>query len=440
MKVNWFSPLPPAKTEIANHTARLLPVLAARAEVTLWTDQPQWEPALERCAVVRRYQPQVMSWPELNRGQASFFNIGNNVHFHSSIWEVARRHPGVVILHDQCLQHFFSGLYLAQRQDRDGYIAQMVRYYGREGRRAANEFLGGRLSIDHLCAAYPLTLLALENALGVLVHTRPSLEAVQQQGLPVTCCPLPYAATSFRHGGQSLAAEESAARSGPPYQLIVFGHIGSNRRLDALLQALAQLADRDAFRLDVYGKLHDPEHFRARVRELSLSTLVTLHGFVPDEALEKALRTAHLAVNLRFPTMGEASASQLRIWDYALPSLVTQVGWYAGLPEDAVVFVRPDREIPDIHGHLRSFLDDPARFRNMGRCGRRYLEQHHTPEAYVETIVHFTRTVRGLRNAALTSLLIERTGAEMSAWTDPSGPKEIFRQPASQIAMLALQN
>ncbi len=95
--------------------------------------------------------------------------------------------------------------------------------------------------------------------------------------------------------------------------------------------------------------------------------MVTLHGFVPAEDLEAALTSAHLAINLRFPTMGEASVSQLQIWDHALPSLVTRVGWYATLPQETVAFVRPEHEITDIQAHLHAFVDDPGRYAHMGR-------------------------------------------------------------------------
>jgi glycosyltransferase involved in cell wall biosynthesis len=461
MKLNWFSPLPPAKTEIANHTARILPLLAARAEVTLWTDQSQWDPALAEHAVVRPYQPQQVSWAELNRGQLSFYNIGNNVRYHSTIWQIARQHPGVVILHDLCLQHLFAGLFLHERQDREGYVEQMARYYGPEGMRAARDLLGGRLSMDYMASVYPLTPLALQSAMGVLVHTRPGLETLQEGPWPAAYCPLPYPATPClgdksekgdsphlpeRPGGGHHARMVVAQlgtvpflRSGArPYRLIVFGHIGSNRRLDALLESLAGLAEREAFRLDVYGDLFAPDQFRARVRELALSKLVTLHGFVPDEVLDRALRSAHLAVNLRFPTMGEASASQLRIWDHALPSLVTEVGWYASLPQDTAALVRPDHEIQDIQGHLRAFLSDPARYAEIGQNGRRHLEKDHTPESYVAAILDFARDTAGLRNRALASHLVARAGAEMAPWTDPERSEEVFRRVAEEISALVL--
>ena len=45
--LHWFSPLEPARTAIAHYTTHVLPELAAASEVTLWTDQKQWDPALE---------------------------------------------------------------------------------------------------------------------------------------------------------------------------------------------------------------------------------------------------------------------------------------------------------------------------------------------------------------------------------------------------------
>ncbi len=39
MKINWFSPLPPARTDIAEYTVRVLPGLIKNCQLELWTDQ-----------------------------------------------------------------------------------------------------------------------------------------------------------------------------------------------------------------------------------------------------------------------------------------------------------------------------------------------------------------------------------------------------------------
>src|SRR3982751_4611802 len=95
MKLNWFSPLPPASTDIAHYTTRVLAALCRQAEVTLWTDQDKWDNSLNEYAEVRRYKLRRMRWAELNRGDMSIYHIGNNPLFHGSVWQVSQRHPGL---------------------------------------------------------------------------------------------------------------------------------------------------------------------------------------------------------------------------------------------------------------------------------------------------------------------------------------------------------
>jgi hypothetical protein len=124
-------------------------------------------------------------------------------------------------------------------------------------------------------------------------------------------------------------------------------------------------------------------------------------------------------VNLRYPTMGEASASQLKLWEYALPTLVTQVGWYASLPAETVAFVRPENEIDDIRAHLQDFLKEPERFAEMGRQGWCKLKRDHGPEAYVRSLISLAETVPewGLQNARLG--MAQRVGDDMRQWVTP---------------------
>jgi glycosyltransferase involved in cell wall biosynthesis len=435
VKVNWFSPLPPAKTEIAYHTARILPALSARADVTLWTDQVNWDRNLERHAPVRFFDPERISWLDVQRGGLSIYNIGNNEEFHGAIWEISRQHPGLVLLHDICLQHLFATIFLEKRRDTSSYLAVMGRYYGINGENEGADYRLGRLSTEYMGWSYPLTPLATENALGVVVHTKPALTSLSRETqCPLIYAPLPYPASPWE--GTSKRSYLTRPRRASPYRLVLLGYIGLNRRLEQILQALAQFPDRDAFHFEIFGQLAIQDAVRACVKRLRLSHRVTLNGFVSEEKLDAALDAAHLAINLRYPTMGEASASQLRIWDHALPSLVTPTGWYAQLPEDAVAFVRPDHEVEDLQAHWRAFLADPDRFARMGECGRRHLEELHTPEAYTQTLIDFIRSPRCLHSRATAIHLAKRIGAEMGAWLNDVPPDALLRPFADQIRLL----
>lgn len=421
MRLNWFSPIPPAKSGIADYTQRLLPALTGAAEIVVWTDQESWDPTVEEYAAVRSYRLQEMPWAEVNRATMSIFHIGNNHRFHGPIWQVSQRHTGLIILHDVALQQFFAGLFREQWRDRMGYLELMEHFYGAAGRQDAEDFWAGRLTIEYMAEQYRLTRYAMDHALGVVVHSQCSFEELRHDSpCPLSYARLPYPVASPGSRGQDGTGKAKPER--PPYHLIIFGHISDNRRLASVLRALAGLPERERFRLDVYGELWDHQGVRRNIEELGLQDVVALHGFVPAEDLEAALASAHLAINLRFPTMGEASVSQLQIWDHALPSLVTRVGWYATLPQETVAFVRPEREISDIQAHLGAFLDDPSRYAQMGEDGRRYVQTHHTSGAYVQAIIEAVREAEAFRPYATAHDMARRVGQEMHRWTNLAPP------------------
>jgi glycosyltransferase involved in cell wall biosynthesis len=430
VRLNWFAPLPPARSGVAEYTAGLLPALSRRTRLVLWTDQPTWDAGLERFAEVRRYEPTRVSWHELNRADMTVYNIGNHPTFHGNIWEVSRQHGGIVILHDVCLQHFLAEVYRVHRRDREGYLAEVERWHGSPGRRAAEACWAGWLTTHHLADRYPLAGPAVENALAVVVHAAESAGQVGKLSPRlVVYAPLPYPASS--------GPARSARALGPPFRLIALGHLGPNRRLDSLLEALAAFEGRAHFRLDVYGEVAEAERLRQRIARLELDGLVRLQGFAPADRFDAALAAGHLAANLRYPTMGEASFTQLRIWDHALPAMVSRAGWYAGLPPDAVAFVRPHAEVGDIRAHLGAFLADPGRFAAMGARGRQLLEREHAPEAYVETLLALAERAREHGASAVTWTRARTVAAELGQRSGPEGaapplPPEIgvldFRQ------------
>ena len=385
LKLNFFSPLPPVHSEIANYTSRMAAVLQELADVTVWTSQAQ-PPELPGPVPVQRFDPALVPWPLLHRADLNIYNLGNNATFHRAIFDVARQAPGLVVLHDTRLQHFFARYSEAPGADREFYLEAMRRAHGPDAFADAQAFIAGDLKLDVLVDRYPMTLAALDGALGGVMHNAADRDRLAEQTrTPVFHLPLAYAGPG------------SGPRPPPNgvLRLLVFGFIGFNRRLDSILEALAGLRDREV-RLDIYGALEAPALVEAKTASLGLSGRVHQHGFVPEAELTAALAQADLALNLRFPSMGEASASQLRIWDAALPSLVTRTGWYASLPEDAVFFVEPEDEVASIRAHLAALRDDPGRFRQAGLRGREALLRTHAPIAYAQGLVEIAQLARTL--------------------------------------------
>ena len=432
MRINWFSPLPPAKTDIAHYTTRVLPALSSSAEVTLWTDQATWTRELEGKVEVRRFRSERLPIVELNHADISIFNIGNNPQFHGGIWEASRHLSGVVVLHDFRLHHFFDGIFRVKLRDLHSYLDVMTRYYGEQGRRdAANCFKQDAMNINQMAEQYPLTELALENSLGVIVHTQEAFAHLSQVN-PVR--PVAYAPLPFPTG----ILPEKKPPTEVPYRLIVFGYIGRNRRLESIVRALAASKYKERYRLDVFGSvLNDERELRGLVGSLGLSNQVMFHGFTTEKLLDEALSQAHLAINLRYPTMGEASGSQLRIWSHALPSLVSQVGWYATLPANTVGFVRTgDDEINDLESHLNTFIEQRERYSGMGEEGRRILASQHAPEAYVKTVLELAGAAQAFRAKLACLELADRSARASNQYLPQALINESFSRVAKEIHAL----
>ncbi len=385
-RIHWVSPLPPAETDIAAYTARILPALAARAEVVLWTDAEAWDPALEAHATVRRYDagahfpmPLEGLAPLAAGAEAAFFHIGNSWIFHAGPLNLARRVPGVVVLHDLALQDLMRGLIEHGHFDAQIYRAEMERWYGARGAETADAILADRLRPVDAAARIPFFEVAFRRATAALTHTEPGFARLAaRKALPVYALDLPYAP------GPERAAER--APDGP-LRLVQFGYLAPNRRLDQVLEALALLRDRVDFELDVFGTLWDEPHVRQKIAELGLSERVRLRGFAPETELDAALAAAHLVFNLRSPSMGEASGSQLRIWNASAASVVSDTGWYATLPGDCVAKVPSHGEVEPLAELIEALDGDRGRSAGLGAAGRARLMALHTPERYADGLV-----------------------------------------------------
>ena len=375
MRLNWFSPLPPAKTDVAGFTARIAPALAAKFDVTFWTDAASWDHDLERFGKIRRYRsPRTVCF---DPPDSNVFNLGNDPQFHKQIYHLCRRWPGIIVLHDLDL----------------GGLLRSVSRQDRQLRRALRQLSKDR----HL---RPDLKLALENAQGVIVHTQQAYKALRSDNTcPVIFQPLPFPAGEVK--------QARPARDHLPTRLIMFGFFGANRRLESVLRALGTYPDKNQFRLDIFGEIKKRRELERAIGKFSLRDLVKVHGFISEKELDEALAQADLAINLRYPTMGEASGSQLRIWKQMVPSLVTRIGWYADLPPGTVGYVDPQNETIDLHAHFDGLGQNPEKYRQMGERGRATLVAEHNPANYVQAIAELvgqTSAISGTKRMAFSGV------------------------------------
>jgi len=368
MKIRWYSPLDPAASEIARYSEQLLPYLRQFAEVAAVEDGTD-----ETAPVMQMADAGVAVLP--------VYHIGNNP-LHLPIYQRSLQEPGLVVLHDLSLVDLAR--HLSHQLERpELWKDMMCRQYGDEVRALVNRSEKSVADYNEMVANYPLFQPFVAGALGVLVHSRYALDALQRQLAPGT--PL------LRLNLPAPAPGEGPARaaSSEPLRFVFCGHVGPNRRLVEFLQAWGSLPSPQRITLELYGNISSSRQLLQHAGQFGVQQYIRINGYVSDAELEQALQSADFAINLRWPTMGEASASQLRYWTAALPTLVSDVGWYAELPADSVCRISVGNEAGELRALLEDALASRDKYRQVGMRGQARLRRAHDPEFYARELLAF---------------------------------------------------
>ncbi len=388
-----FSPLPPARTGVADYAAELLPALGRMAPVTAVVASERDLHPVDGAEVVGEVEYRRRS---ALHGLPHLYQLGNSLH-HAHVYRAALRRPGVVLLHDPVLHHLVEALTL-DRGDWAGYEAVMAENYGPAGRRLA------RLRRAGVFAPWqrfllPLHRHVLDRSRGVLVHSRSAASRLEVAAdVPVRVVPhhIPPAATATAQDGLDQAA--ARARLGLPGSgeplLLLLGFVTRAKGLDVALRALARLKGEGVpCRLVVAGAEDGSVDAARSVREAGVEDRVHVMGWVPEADFFALLRAADLLLLLRFPAAGESSGVLARALGAGLPALAYDAGPASEYPDRFVEKVafggnRADR----VAAAIKRLLADRAGLRAQGREAREALRRgDRTPEASAARILAAVR-------------------------------------------------
>lgn len=431
MKLAWFTPLPPAQTEIGNVSARLLPQLSEAFDLTVFTETVDFDKGLARFAPIIPFNSDRVNWKTVHAAGHPVYHVGNNYHFHCEIIRMAMVNPGIVVLHDLSINETLLNIALHRGKGRAEYFSILQRYGGDEAVSMAKEVIDRDSTQKHtLATRYPLFEHITRNATGVITHNPANMAPIEAGSTaPIQYAPLPLLPK------RGMADPIDRSQRKPPYAVLLFGFLGSdNRRLIPFLRALAGSGVKDHFEVTVAGK-YDKDHIRREARDLGLKDRIRFRGFVSDRELDELLARADLVPNLRWPSRGESSATQLRIWNFSLPSLVTRTAYYATLPAEAVAFVNPDNEEEDIIDHLRNFASDPRPYHAQGLAGRACLERDHSSEGFIDNLKAFLPAAESYAGKVFPLLWSARMAqSHLAVYPDSMARSALMNRCASEIS------
>ena len=180
-------------------------------------------------------------------------------------------------------------------------------------------------------------------------------------------------------------------------QLASFGLITPGKGIEHALRALAALRDEHDFHYTLVGAPNAFFDIRELVRSYGMTDRVTITGHVSLEEFERRIAATDIALNMRERTVGETSASLCRIMAAGVAPVVSNTGWFAELPGDAVVKIDMD-EYADalLQAYLERLIADAGLRARLGANARRYALAEHAIERSAADYLAFIReTVAG---------------------------------------------
>ncbi|TFW00446.1 glycosyltransferase, partial [Oxalobacteraceae bacterium OM1] len=396
-KLAFFSPLPPEKSGIADYSAELLPELARYYDIDIISAQP----AISDVWADANFPVRTLDWFEAHadRYDRVLYQFGNSM-LHEHMFGMLRRHPGVIVLHDFFLSGIPDNLDFTGRVP--GEFARTL--FDSHGYRAlADEQRLGRLNS---IMGYPCNRRVLEDALGVIVHSRYSMQLANHwYGAG--------AAKEWRHAPLLRTApatiDRRAARAalGIPddaFLVCSFGLVAPTKLNDVLHDAWMKsaLAADPRCRLVFVGENDTNEYGQklgAAIAGSTAAARASITGFVPQETYRLYLAAADMAVQLRSNSRGETSASILDCLAYGLPAVINANGSAAEIPDDVVIKLDDLFSPEQLRAALEQLWRDAALRGELGARAAAYVHTHHNAgtvgRIYHEAIESFSQTSEG---------------------------------------------
>ncbi len=373
-RLAYVSPLPPERSGIAGYSADLLPELANYYDIELVLAAPRgdtpWQPD--------RFVQRSVAWFEEHAHEFDriVYQFGNST-FHTHMFELLERYPGIVVLHD----FFLSGVlsYTENEHALPNRFCRML-YLSHGYRALFDDRQQGRTAA---VLAYPCNKAVLERAQGVVVHSSHAVELARHwygEAFPAAWQVLPLLRKPPAGDGRQ-AARAALGIDSDAFLVCSFGILAAPKCNDRIVEAWlgSTLANDPRCHLVFVGEAGNDGFGLALRERIKAHPRIRITGYADDADYRRYLSAADAAIQLRSGSRGETSAGVLDCLAHGLPTIVNAHGSAAEVPADACVRLPDAFTDAGLRDAIEDLQQDAGRRERLGSQAAAYMRTHHAP-------------------------------------------------------------
>jgi len=305
-------------------------------------------------------------------------NIGDNFEFHGAILPFLQEVPAILILHDLFLANLAAG-WATSLADGEATLRKIVKEtYGKD---ALPDGMPYWIDLASMVEQRPMVEYLASFGYGAVVHAH-HYEARVRSACPGPVIALPVVALT-----PSDVAPPRPIRD--TLTILTVGHVNRNKQPS---QVIAAVASSPTLRRSCQYRMVGPIEDSVKRELLDLAAHLGVMppeftGWASDDDLRRYVSEADVIACLRNPVLEGASGSAILSLMSGRPTLVSNHGCYAEIPDGFVLKCAPGAEAEDVATHLEWILKYPLMAAEMGRRAARYAQETHSPVQYVDGLL-----------------------------------------------------
>jgi glycosyltransferase involved in cell wall biosynthesis len=391
MKVAFFTPVSPQKTGISDYTEQeILPYLSKFCDIDVFIDKNVKPSNSDLIKNFNIYS--YTDFPSLEKNYDIFlYHMGNNS-LHEFIYNTLMRHPGIVVLHDIFLHGFLWNISLS-KGDAKNYIDTFEYCYGEKGVKIAQTAVITGVLPEF---EYPLIKKIIDSSLGVICHSDYGITQIMSENKDsiVKKINQPYTIQDDERDLNYQFTTKSNLGLTKFFPIITsFGFIFPHKRYHIILKAFKRFLENypDAI-LILVGE--DMMNLNRMIADHGITKSVIQTGYIPHFMAQQYLNISDFCINLRYPTAGETSRSVLQDMASQKPVIVSNVGWFAELPNDACLKVDVNEsEEETLLQYMIALSVNPDLKKTIGENARDYVSKEHEPNRVAYDYYSFMKNI-----------------------------------------------